>query len=172
MASPASVTDRPAVAAGAHGRIRQLFALAPRMWARARKVDGRAAVTGSRRGTPRAAVDDLVGGAPRPWRRAALPSGVGVVGTGARLDGGRVAEGDGPEDLHEGRDGEDPAQLPLAAEDAEEERAEADVLGSEQHRHDRHRRVDGPVRRRPRLRPGAEAAGPLVGLRVALDVRP
>ena len=56
---------------------------------------------------------------------------------------------------------ERPAQGGLAVEDAEEQRAEPGVLGAEQQRHHRHRRVDRPVRRRPRLGAGSES--PAIG---------
>ena len=56
-------------------------------------------------------------------------------------------------------------------EDAEEQRAETGVLGGEQQRLHGHRRVDRPVRRRPRVGRGAEPGCRLVRFGVAVEVR-
>ena len=76
-----------------------------------------------------------------------------------------------PSSCRSGRDAERGAELGLALEDAEEQRAEAGVLGGEEQRHHGHRRVDRPVRRRPRRGRAAEPACRLVRLRVAVEVR-
>ena len=93
----------------------------------------------------------------------------------AERPGSRVAAGPAERDRSEQVEpvghAEIAAERVLALEHAEEQGTQPDVLRRQQQGHHRHRRVDRPVRRRPRLDSGAEAAPCLVGLAVALDVR-
>ena len=77
-----------------------------------------------------------------------------------RAAGGRARSHRGVEPR---RDAEHLAQLALAVEHPEEQRPEPDVLGGQQQRHHRHRRVDRPVRHRPRVGPAPRPVRALSG---------
>jgi hypothetical protein len=82
-----------------------------------------------------------------------------------------VPERDRAQQVEAGRDPETLSQFALAAEHPEEQRPQSGVFGCEQERHHRHRRVDRPIRDRPRRRTGTEAGPGLVGFGVTVDVR-